>query len=260
MKRLYGRYLFFPVCLLSLGFFASPSLAQNFAMEFFANPADSVIIVNPDDSLSAFGKTFTMEAWVFPTGPQNGDGIIVNKENSYEMAIRAGDQLMYAINAGAWDWWGGGKPEIGKWHHVAVTYDGKETISWLNGKNTDVKKIDTLDIVKNAEPFQIGRRVCCGGTPFKGFIDEVRISDVVRYTKDFPIPKSEFVPDKNTRALYHFNEGKGDTISDATGNKKNTAKVEGKPKWSGPDKGAPLEGAAVESSGKLTTMWSKMKR
>jgi hypothetical protein len=63
---------------------ANHALAQS-AIEFFADPADTVIA--PDsDSLDIDGTEFTMEAWVFPTGTQIGngnEGIIINKEDSY---------------------------------------------------------------------------------------------------------------------------------------------------------------------------------
>ncbi len=231
--------------------------AQNFAIEFFADSGDSAMA--PDsDSLDIDGKELTMEAWIFTTGPQNGDGIIINKENSYECAIRAGDQLMFAVRAGAWDWWGGGKPTMQEWHHVAVTYDGKITQGWIDGVAAPgASNINSGPIVPQDvdSPFQVGRRVCCGGTPFKGIIDEVRISDVVRYTGDFKVPTSEFAPDENTRLLWHFNEGKGDEIEDASGNE-NTGERIGKAAWV---EGAPIGPAPVEPGGKLTTMWGRMK-
>jgi hypothetical protein len=38
-------------------------------------------------------------------------------------------------------------------------------------------------------------------------IDELRISDIARYTETFrpPLPDREFVLDEHTRALFHFN-------------------------------------------------------
>ena len=56
-----------------------------------------------------------------------------------------------------------------------------------------------------------------GGYPFfDGTIDEVRISDVVRYTSDF-VPSSEpFSPDANTLGLWHFDEGAGQIAADVS--------------------------------------------
>jgi serine/threonine protein kinase len=50
-----------------------------------------------------------------------------------------------------------------------------------------------------------------------GTIDEVRISDFVRYTENFP-PAERFERDEHTLALYHFDEGEGDVLHDASGN------------------------------------------
>ncbi|MBI2481461.1 MAG: hypothetical protein HYV60_23325 [Planctomycetia bacterium] len=50
-----------------------------------------------------------------------------------------------------------------------------------------------------------------------GVIDEVRISAVPRYTKDFT-PIDRFEPDEHTLALYHFDEGRGDVLRDSSGN------------------------------------------
>lgn len=50
-----------------------------------------------------------------------------------------------------------------------------------------------------------------------GTLDEVRISKSVRYTTEFtPPPRVE--PDKDTIALYHFDEGSGDVLKDSSGN------------------------------------------
>jgi hypothetical protein len=229
---------------------------ENSALEFFADPADSAIAPH-SDSLDIPGKAFTMEAWIMPTGPQAGDGIIINKEDSYEMAVRAGDQLMFAIQAGAWDWFGGGKPTVNEWHHVAVTYDGTLTQGWLNGEEAPAgTDANSVDLGASTAPFQVGRRVCCGTTPFLGVIDEVRVSDIVRYTKGFDVQTREFEPDANTRVLWHFNEGSGIDIADHSGNG-NDGELEGGPQWT---TGAPIGAAAVRAADKLAVSWGTLKQ
>jgi hypothetical protein len=51
---------------------------------------------------------------------------------------------------------------------------------------------------------------------YSGFIDEVRISTMLRYpaTGGFARPTQPFGPDSSTAALYHFDEGQGDVIND----------------------------------------------
>jgi len=242
------------VCATCMTLLASVASA-NSALEFFANAADSAIA--PDsDSLDVEGNAFTMEAWIRATGPQLGDGIIINKENSYEMALRAGDTLMFAIQAGAWDWFGGGKPTMNEWHHVAVTFDGTDTQGWIDGVAApDPTEANGVPLAPSDEPLQVGRRVCCGTTPFLGVIDEVRVSDIVRYTADFPLQKREFETDANTRVLWHFNEGTGIDIADASGNG-NDGELEGGPQWTD---GAPIGAAAIDVRGKVALRWGAIK-
>ena len=52
---------------------------------------------------------------------------------------------------------------------------------------------------------------------FVGTIDEVRISNSARYDDDF-VPETRHTPDQNTIALYHFDEGQGKVLIDASGN------------------------------------------
>ena len=53
---------------------------------------------------------------------------------------------------------------------------------------------------------------------FKGTIDEVRVSKVARYTGDYQ-PTDKLTSDADTLALYHFDEGTGSLLHDASGNK-----------------------------------------
>ncbi|QDT24390.1 protein kinase domain-containing protein [Gimesia chilikensis] len=114
--------------------------------------------------------------------------------------------------------------------HVAVCFDGKRFKLFLNGKtlkatltkrNADDSFSETDDEIMlkefyPSESFHIGCHRKGGGF-FKGTIDEVRISNIARYTEDFT-PTKRFENDKNTMALYHFDEGSGDVLKDLSGN------------------------------------------
>jgi hypothetical protein len=52
---------------------------------------------------------------------------------------------------------------------------------------------------------------------FKGWIDEVRVSNKLRYSADFTPPTSPFSPDSFTLVIYTFDEGEGDSIYDTSG-------------------------------------------
>jgi hypothetical protein len=53
---------------------------------------------------------------------------------------------------------------------------------------------------------------------FGGELDEVRISDVMRYTEDFVVPTAAFVADENTLRLWSMDEGSGQEIADESSN------------------------------------------
>ncbi len=89
---------------------------------------------------------------------------------------------------------------------------------------------------------------------FAGYIDEVRISKVVRYNtaKRGFTPRTKFKNDAKTVALWHFDEPRGTrAFSDTSGN---AYHLMGK-------NGAEIDGTlAVEAEGKLATIWGRLKR
>jgi hypothetical protein len=59
-----------------------------------------------------------------------------------------------------------------------------------------------------------------GSAFFSGALDEVCISNTVRYSVDFSVPTAPYVNDANTLGLWSFDEGSGQTANDesASGN------------------------------------------
>ena len=52
---------------------------------------------------------------------------------------------------------------------------------------------------------------------FYGELDEIRISNIVRYSDDYT-PQINIFPDENTLSLWKFNAGEGDILYDHSGN------------------------------------------
>jgi hypothetical protein len=74
--------------------------------------------------------------------------------------------------------------------------------------------------VASTLPFYIGADPNSEDQPeqfFAGIVDEARISTVGRYTTDFR-PPARLELEAGTLALYHFDEGSGDTLTDSSGN------------------------------------------
>lgn len=112
------------------------------------------------------------------------------------------------------------------WHHIAAVYDNEYTADndamyiFLDG--TRIGSTSAFEITPGAynssNALNIGANT--GVVPFHGRIDEVRISDIIRYSgESYSVPSSDFSVDENTRALWHFSEDVGATsFSDATAN------------------------------------------
>lgn len=119
----------------------------------------------------------------------------------------------------------------GQWHHVAVTRHGSSglmqifvdgqldatgtgpsgDVSYREGRATSWPESDPF-LVLGAEKHDAGSAY----PSFHGYLDELRISRVVRYTHDFIPPSNPFEPDEHTVGLYHFDEGSGTVAHDSS--------------------------------------------
>ena len=121
-------------------------------------------------------------------------------------------------------------PEAGRWYHIAATWDAVDTVANLTHRQYK-KKYN-----RNSEHFHVfingkrhlrsqsfpaslkmyvGKRYATNYTleaiselvtiqPSNGTVDELRLSDTVRYTEDFVPSKTPFTHDEHTKALFHF--------------------------------------------------------
>ncbi len=106
------------------------------------------------------------------------------------------------------------------WEHVAISYDD-ESNTFYYFKNGNLISSENRNININPAPynFVIGHELGTGNW-FKGKIDNLRISNVVRYRENFN-PSQNFNTDSNTIAMYDFNEGSGVVANDLSGNNRN---------------------------------------
>lgn len=129
----------------------------------------------------------------------------------------------------------------GNWHHVAVTrrradgemklfVDGEldRQIPADTGTSLDVSyRVGRSTAYPLSDPFLVlgaEKHNLAGYKSFRGLLDELRLSTVVRYPGNFLRPTAPFVVDGNTAALYHFDEGAGIAIADAAGASPGTLK------------------------------------
>jgi hypothetical protein len=126
----------------------------------------------------------------------------------------------------------------GQWHHLAVQRRAADGWLWMFVDGAEVASEDgpegALSYPDDGVPGPYCGGPCVNSDPFivfaaekhdagptypsfSGWLDEVRFSTVLRYSSSFTRPSSAFMPDAATAALWHFDEGLGDTILDASG-------------------------------------------
>lgn len=206
------------------------------------------------------GGAFTVEAWVNPD-IDAGENMILNKEDAYEIAVIDGTFQTAIQPAGeAWEWWNSeGVVLPNEWTHVAVTWDGEKIRTFVNGEF--LAAFDKVGVMNDSpDTFKVGRRTRGGDTHsiYTGLIDEIRISKDIRYTEEgFEIPTRAFEPDADTVALYHFDESIDGVVKDASSFANDGMLV--KDAVLVPADTPLASPTAVESAGKLTTIWAKIK-
>ena len=92
-----------------------------------------------------------------------------------------------------------------RWAHVAVSRNLEEERLYLfyNGNviANSSYEVSNHTFTSNVEI----------GTTFKGYMEELRVSSIARYTADFTPPTKRFRPDNDTLTLIHFDGKNGDT-------------------------------------------------
>ena len=122
------------------------------------------------------------------------------------------------------------KPE--KSYQLAAVYTGQDMALFIDGAKVPVVYLDhsgtaprpndgPVVIVNEWKyPLRIGALTLTRDNNrqvFHGLIDEVRISNVARYSESYKSQK-RLTTDEHTLALFHFDEGEGDRLIDSSGN------------------------------------------
>ena len=181
-------------------------------------------------SLSNF-TDYTMEFWYYETGGHGSDEMIVGTE--FFSGNRYG---IYSFVDGYWPYirdnstflgisYNGTNPNAGisynmnEWNHIAITYDGSMFRFFINGQISYSESGNVSGFGPLTEDLVINRHTWSGSSSrLSGQLDELRISDIARYTSSFSPPQYEFQNDVNTKGLWRFNEGNGGQVLDASGN------------------------------------------
>lgn len=181
-------------------------------------------------------RAITLEAWIWLRSlPKPGEQfVILEQPGSYRLSVISkkngkGVEMCFSYLSQ-----GGGSglftddiEGVDKWQHIAAIYTPKGIAFCRKSAFLYLCRGFFLPLGKGEKGIYIGGGFPESGrrfssqlreVPFDGYIDEIRISDIARYSEDYKPPTAPFKPDEHTLALWHFDEGPGATqYKDASG-------------------------------------------
>jgi len=213
---------------------------SGYALKFDGN--DDHVIINHTESLN-ITKAITIEAWIYPTavGSTNGDVAILSKDEllggggnfSYALAFRFRKGLRCSFNNFTVDLsTADNSINLHEWTHVACTYDGDSIIAYINGQSINSRAYSE-DVYSNSYPLYLGVWYQNNTEySFIGTMDEIRLWNYARSENEIQSTMNIGLSDADSGLVgyWKFDEGIGDTTSDASGAGNNGLLVSG-PQW-----------------------------
>jgi hypothetical protein len=178
---------------------------------------------NELDVGSDAGGDITVEAWVYLNAGSTRRAILGKEsasstDSSFSMSVNSSGNLVCAftrLNGGMSTGQSEAALPQGKWLHLACMFDYSASdpqviVAVGQGKQPAAVTYDSAlvalgKVLNSTAAFEVGkcyRTIGCT-VPFDGMIDEVRVSDVVRYPAAYT-PPAKLACDDDTRALWHF--------------------------------------------------------
>jgi hypothetical protein len=144
----------------------------------------------PSSQNFSFGGDFTIEFWLYQTATSGEGTTIYNPTtNGINLFMSISSNWGIARSGVAVDNNFGTPPTFNTWNHIAVSRSGSTIKAFINGSQV-FSGTNTISYV--AGPLQIG---LSGFGSITGYIDDLRISKVARYTSNFTAPTAPF-PDR----------------------------------------------------------------
>lgn len=179
-------------------------------------PGNGGLKVTPTTDF-AFGQSnFTIEYWIYPTAYADTltvDMRPINTTGAYPS--------IYPRATGATSYYTTGAVRItssttatplNQWSSVAVVRYNSVTKLYINGVQEGIAWADTTNYIAGSCTIACNGYSQNGTLPVPGYMDEIRISNIARYTGPYTPATEPFVNDANTLLLLQFNGPNGSTV------------------------------------------------
>jgi hypothetical protein len=168
-------------------------------------------------SLNLGVNSFTIEGWIYPTN--NTHMRLVSQWNGmtagYNISFNFSDLQVNLYSGVNTLFYRAGVVSLNTWSHFAVVVDRdlNQMRIYINGSQAGVSQdITGFGTLTGGVATCLGTAsYACASADYKwyGSMDELRISNSVRYSTNFTPSAASFIKDANTLGLYHFDERYG---------------------------------------------------
>ncbi len=196
------------------------------AMEFSTRGDRYISLGCPASLQNLLSGSVTYEFWIYykedvsrpynyllgnNSGSSNSGPMIYFRTQNRRINFRVYTQEGYASaesNSGAF--------YLNTWTHLAFTYDSegdRVPRIFVDGTEVSYNRQDVAEgdpVDETGCNYTIPGSIWTGEKYFQGYMDEIRISNTIRYTENFTPQTTPFVRDEHTQLLLHFNEGGDD--------------------------------------------------
>lgn len=159
------------------------------------------LIISRDSAIN-FNSDFTMEMWIYLTDTMNKH-IVFSQCSSNEayrgllLGVYQNNLLMYATSDNSsWNVFNGinmiSSIPQNKWVHIAIVRNGSKWYGFLNGILSNTITNNVINITTSEFPMTIGNDPFNNSNYVVGNIDELRISNIARWTGNFTPPTSPY--------------------------------------------------------------------
>jgi hypothetical protein len=217
---------------------------MSYGISYTTNLPDFALLFNGAgnyaQSTAAFSETitnYTIECWFIGNSTSGENPVIIGTlgddigyNSIADILVNNGDTTQLSLGT-RWDVLSASTNVLdGVWHHVAGVWDGSQVRLYLDG-NEIASEADSQSSFTWQTPLRLAYRDTNGGCFFGGTIDEVRISSIARYSGSSFTPATSFTNDSETIVYWTCNDGRGGTVTDATGNHNGTLYGSPLPTW-----------------------------
>tara|TARA_B100000686_G_scaffold350249_1_gene445676 strand:+ start:17806 stop:22839 length:5034 start_codon:yes stop_codon:yes gene_type:complete len=185
--------------------------------------SEYLTVPHSDDWRPNNNGVLTIECWIKPTASSqpmaynntilsyyDPDGWMIEMNQDRTLRFRCPKSAGFAT----WHLLDSAAPlPLNQWSHLAVVMDRVNDIDYLylNGV-LETSGANNFDHAVTSDPLIVGRYTPTNDSGMVGYLDEIRISNVARYTgATYTEPTAAFTSDANTLLLIHSDEADGST-------------------------------------------------